>query len=241
MTIDTLPLPTFREHVQLGNVIFRPASDGLIRTMTVNAPWRGGAMPGMSALLVGPAALGQPPFHIDFGIDISTVPRVSAIDLLEDRVPREMLRGKKVIVGAAATELGDQHAVPVYTRLHGMELQALAFESMVQGRTLKVVQAPVVILVLLLLALFLISRRQTERWHPAMALGGVLGIATAILVVMLHVSLATIFPATAVLLVLASFVLHMAYRDLWTNAILIFRQRMSLIHQRAFLEEKHAH
>ena len=50
---------------QLGNVVFRPSVDGLIRGMSVVVPWKGGDVPAMSALLAGPAAFTQGGFLLD--------------------------------------------------------------------------------------------------------------------------------------------------------------------------------
>lgn len=236
-THDTLPLPAFLKHVQLGNVVFRPATDGLIRQMSVTIPWRGGAVPAMSALLAGPAAFNIEAFNIDFAIDVTTIPRYSLIDVLERRVPDNALKGKKILVGAAATELGDQHAVPVYGRLHGIELQALAFESLVQGRALQTARPEVVIIGLLLITLMLGARLEILRWQTSAVIGGVLATGYVVFVLMLQTILPVVLPATAILLLVGSFVLFSAYRDLWANAILIFRQRMNLIHQRAFIHE----
>jgi signal transduction histidine kinase len=234
---DTQPLPEFLTHVQLGNVVFRPSTDGLIRDMSVTVPWQGGAVPAMSALLAGPAAFNMGAFSVDFAIDVKTVPRYSLIDVLEGRIPENALKGKKVLVGAAATELGDQHAVPVYGRLHGIELQALAFESLVQGRALHSARPEAVIIGLLMITLMLSARLEVLRWQTSAAIGGVMVLGFTGFVLALQVILPIIIPTTAVILLVTGFVIASAYRDLWANALLIFRQRMNLIHQRAFIQE----
>src|SRR6185369_173181 len=42
----------------------------------------------------------------------------------------------KVLVGATSLELGDSYAVPRYGILYGVEIQALAYESLTQDRAL---------------------------------------------------------------------------------------------------------
>jgi len=237
VTHDTQPLDPFLKSVQLGSVVFRPAADGLIREMSVTVPWQGGDVPAMSALLAGPAAFNMGSFQIDFAIDINTVPRYSLVDVLDGRVPPTALKGKKVLVGAAATELGDQHAVPVYGRLHGIELQALAFESLVQARALHAARPEAVIVGLLMITLMLSSRLEVLRWQTSAVIGGVLVTGLVGFVLMLQTLLPVVIPATAVILLVCAFVIFSAYRDLWANAVLIFRQRMNLIHQRAFIQE----
>ena len=234
---NTRPLDEFMSAVQIGNVVFRPSTDGLIREMSVSMPWQGGEVPAMSALLAGPAAFNSDKFFVDFAIDVTSIPRYSLVDVLEGRVPNSAFKGKKVLVGAAATELGDQHAVPVYGRLHGMELQALAFESLVQGRALHGARPEAVILGLLMITLMLSTRLELLRWQTSAAVGGVMITGYVGFVLMLQAILPVIIPATAVILLVLSFVIFSAYRDLWANAIVIFRQRMNLIHQRAFIHE----
>ena len=234
---ETWPLPVFRGSAQLGSVTFRPAPDGLIREMSVTSPGIGEDIPAMSALLAGPSALRESRFYVDFGIDITTVPRYSLIDLIEGRVPASDIEGKKVLVGAAATELGDQHAVPIYNRLHGVELQALAFESLVQGRALNPVRPLVVVAGLILLTLMIGARLEPLRWQESFVIGS-----CVIFIVLLAGIVAqgvggVVIPTFAMALLVAVIVVFSAYRDLWTMATLMFRQRMNLIHQGAFIRE----
>lgn len=237
MMKNTSPLRLFSEHVQTGSVMFRPAFDGLIRELELSMPAANGDLLAMSALLAGPAALKDQSFYVDYGIDIATVPRFSVIDLLQDRVPVSALLGKKVIVGAAATELGDQHAVPVYNRLFGIEVQALAFESMVQGRTLDAIGPTSLIIVLILMTVVIGSRLEPLRWQESSIIGGTMIVSLAIGGIVLQGLSSFIVPMTPVIVLIMCIVGYATYRDLWTLASLVFRQRMNLIHQGAFIRE----
>jgi diguanylate cyclase (GGDEF)-like protein/PAS domain S-box-containing protein len=91
----------------------------------------------MAAVLAGQGDLSKPPFLIDFGIRAASVPVVSYVDVLEGRTEAlRMVSGKKVIIGATALELGDRFSVPNGAVISGPLLQALAAESMMQGRAL---------------------------------------------------------------------------------------------------------
>ena len=70
---------------------------------------------------------------IDFSISPTSFAFVSYVDVLEGRVPRAMLAGKTVFVGATAVELGDMLSVPLYGSLPGIVVQALATETVNQG------------------------------------------------------------------------------------------------------------
>jgi signal transduction histidine kinase/CHASE2 domain-containing sensor protein len=130
----TAPLPMFGAHAPLASVNLQPGEDGLIRLYSVAEPWDGNLVPSMGALL---AAVERPPadaFYLDYGIDAAGLPRVSFADLLHGRADPAQLQGKLVIVGAAAVELGDLAAVPLYRVLPGVAVQALGYESIVQDR-----------------------------------------------------------------------------------------------------------
>ena len=70
---------------------------------------------------------------IDFSISPASFTYVSYVDVMEGRVPRAVLAGKMLFVGATAVELGDMLAVPVHRSLPGIMVQALAAESVNQG------------------------------------------------------------------------------------------------------------
>ena len=61
---------------------------------------------------------------------------MSIKSLLEGAVPDARIAGKKVIVGASATELRDSLAVPVHGIIGGSSLQLLATETLLQQRAL---------------------------------------------------------------------------------------------------------
>jgi diguanylate cyclase (GGDEF)-like protein/PAS domain S-box-containing protein len=70
---------------------------------------------------------------IDFSISPTSFVYVSYLDVLEGRVPRNVLAGKTVFVGGTAIELGDMLSVPVYRTLPGIVVQALAAETVKAG------------------------------------------------------------------------------------------------------------
>jgi PAS domain S-box-containing protein len=70
---------------------------------------------------------------IDFSISPTSFTHVSYVDVLEGRVPRALLAGKTIFVGATAVELGDLLSVPLHGSLPGIVVQALAAETVEQG------------------------------------------------------------------------------------------------------------
>jgi len=138
--VDAGPLPRFAAHAQLasGNVV--PAPDGTVREVALRYPWRGGSLPGLAAAIAGVTgtqdAAAAAPFYIDYGIDPDGFTRLSFVDVARGDVDPSLLRGRTVVVGATAVELGDMLAVPRHRVLPGVVLQLLAAQSLLLDRAL---------------------------------------------------------------------------------------------------------
>ena len=67
----------------------------------------------MGAVLAGQYDEKRAPFLIDFSIRTASIPKVSYVDVLRgDEATLNRLKGKKVIIGGTALELGDRFSVP---------------------------------------------------------------------------------------------------------------------------------
>jgi diguanylate cyclase (GGDEF)-like protein/PAS domain S-box-containing protein len=91
----------------------------------------------MGAMLAGDAqAAGS--FYVDFGIAAASIPVISYVDVLaESPSALARLKDKKVIVGGTAVELGDRMTTPRGRIIPGPILQAMAADSILQGRALQ--------------------------------------------------------------------------------------------------------
>ncbi|WP_164937867.1 EAL domain-containing protein [Bradyrhizobium guangxiense] len=113
-------------------------SDGLVRRYPVGEKLGDALMPSMAVVLAGQDANRRSPFLIDFSIRAASIPSVSYVDVLRgDPAALDKLRDKKVIIGATALELGDRFSIPNGKIVSGPVLQALATESILQGRMLR--------------------------------------------------------------------------------------------------------
>jgi signal transduction histidine kinase len=129
-----LPLPAFREHAALGSVNMIADDDSKLRHYRLTDNRLPNNPKSMALALDGSEAAGRDAFMIDYSIDPRSIPRLSYIDVMLGRVDPALIRGKKVLVGATALELGDRFAVPKYTMLSGVEIQALAYSSLAGHR-----------------------------------------------------------------------------------------------------------
>jgi diguanylate cyclase (GGDEF)-like protein/PAS domain S-box-containing protein len=155
----TQPLPEFQTHATLGSVNLLPATDSVVRDVTTVWTVNRTRLPSVSSLLADrPPPSGQ--ILIDYSLSPSSFEFISYIDLLEGRVPPDELRGKTVMVGAMAVELGDMQPVPVYRSLPGVVVQALAVQTVRSGALTSLQPATTAVLLVLWATLVTASLRK---------------------------------------------------------------------------------
>jgi diguanylate cyclase (GGDEF)-like protein/PAS domain S-box-containing protein len=131
------PLKQFSDHSWPAFVNVTVEPDGLVRHYPFGDRLGGEFVPSMGAVLAGQFAERDGPFLIDFGIRAASIPRVSYVDVLRGHAETlSRLKGKKVIIGGTALELGDRFSVPNGGVVSGPILQTLAAESILQDRVL---------------------------------------------------------------------------------------------------------
>lgn len=132
------PLPQFAEHSWAAAVNVAVEPDGLVRRYSFGEKIAGGFVSSMGAMLAGQFAERNASFLIDFDINLTSIPRVSYVDVLHgDPATLRRLKDKKVVIGGTALELGDRFSIPNGGILSGPVLQTLAAESILQNRTLR--------------------------------------------------------------------------------------------------------
>lgn len=131
--LDSLPIPVLREEAHLASVSVRPDADGYVRQMPLGTVTGGTARPSLSAFLAGRAGAVGDQFPINFAIFPETIPRHSFAAIERGMIPPGSLKGKDVIIGATAIELGDRYAVPGHGVTPGVIIQALAAETLLTG------------------------------------------------------------------------------------------------------------
>ena len=155
-TFFNRPLAAFGAHSwsAVVNVAIEP--DGLVRRYSFGQKLDGEFLPSMAAVLAGHYDEHRAPFLIDFALQHETIPRVSFVDVLKgNKAALERIKGKKVIIGGTALELGDRFSIPNGGIVSGPALQALAAESMIHGRILHWTSATTTVLALGTLVLFM--------------------------------------------------------------------------------------
>ena len=154
----------------VGGVNIFPGADGVVREYPAATVIGGEIRPSISALLAESDELGDRSFQPDWAIDAQRIPRFSFVDLIKGRIPRDAIAGKRILIGATAIELGDRYVVPRLGSVPGVVVQALAAESLLQGRALTRSGGLPSLAGVIVIALFLAAgrfRRFTRTFPPA--------------------------------------------------------------------------
>ena len=163
--IKTPPHAKFLSDVTVASVTLTTEENGVVRRGWQGVNDNGVYRASIASVLAGATPNDHSTFLIDYSIRPNSITRISFRDVLRGEFPAEIVRGKNVLVGATALELGDEFAAPVYGVLPGVMFHALSYESIVAGRTL-VSPHPVVSFVLgLMLLLWVAIRGQIWNWR----------------------------------------------------------------------------
>lgn len=131
------PLPQFSKHAWSAIVNVVTDTDGLVRRYPFGDMLDGKFLPSLGTLLAGRYEATDAPLWIDFSIRANSVPTVSYADvLLGSAASLSLIKGRKVVIGGTAIELGDRFYIPNGRIVSGAMLQVLAAETVLQNRAL---------------------------------------------------------------------------------------------------------
>lgn len=131
--LDSLPIAPLREQAHLASVVIVPDKDGFVRRMPFGTVTGQTARPSIAAFMAERAGSVSDSFPIDFAISPESLPRHSFIAIERGEFDPATLKGRDVIIGATAIELGDRYPVPRYGVVPGVIVQALAAETLLEA------------------------------------------------------------------------------------------------------------
>ncbi len=172
------PMPRFAAQATLVSVNVPADRDGLVRRYNVRLTADGDAYPTIGTALSWSMSNPEGQFALNFGTDLSTVPRYSLREVLDGSIGRAELSGRQIVVGASALELRDTMAVPRYGTLPGALVHVLAAENLKLGIALK--EVPIAASVLLALVVSLIIGVIIRRFSTLMVAAAAIAIAIAL-------------------------------------------------------------
>lgn len=133
----SVPLPMFLEQAGAASVNVLLDEQGLARHFLAGLTHEGVAIPALASALSGRIVQGATEIGIDYGIDANALVRFSFIDVINGNVDPAAFRDRNIIVGATAVELRDFFQTPRFGTMPGPIVQALAVETLTQGRPLR--------------------------------------------------------------------------------------------------------
>ncbi|WP_315725951.1 MULTISPECIES: EAL domain-containing protein [unclassified Bradyrhizobium] len=200
------PLTQFEQLAWTALVNIEVARDGRVRSYAFGDRDDKTFLQSMGAFLAGSNATTDTSFLVDYGIDPSSLPKVSYVDVLRgDESALAKLKDKRVIVGATAIELGDYYSVPNGRVLPGVVLQALAAESIIQHRTLLSTSMTATVAGLLLIVMtMLLSWRHLSAARRALLIA-MISIGIEAVAVLLHARYALTFDTSLLQIALVAY------------------------------------
>ena len=141
--VTTAAHPHFASHAALANVNVIPDSDGIVRRYQLSEDLGAARRPGLASWLqAGDSnALAREAIDdeiaVDFSIDVGTIPYVSFVDVLDGIADPTWFEERLVLIGAVDLALGDFGATLRYRALPGVMFHALAAETLLLDRSLR--------------------------------------------------------------------------------------------------------
>lgn len=179
-TFDALPIPMLRNHATLASVSIRPDPDGQVRNMTLATITQGTPRPSLSAYIAARSGMVGQQFPIDMSINPFTIPRFSFVAIRDGRFDPAGIRGRDILVGATAIEMGDRYGTPHWGVIPGVVVQALSAETLLRG--VPVAGSSVTMLFLATLLIMLIVSLRSAAASLAAAAGGAVALTVFALV-----------------------------------------------------------
>lgn len=197
---DHAPPARFARHATVVNTNLFVWWDNAVWEHPYGAPVGGRFRPSLSSVLGGNDQGSDALFPIDYGIDIRSIPVVSASDLLSNRVSARQLAGKDVVIARMDFAV-DHYRAPGYRPVPGILFHLVAAETLLAGQPVDLGWAVPLLLALVLGAAILWMGRRTAAAIIGLCLAGSVGGLVLLEAYQVH---AEVLPALAAILTAAA-------------------------------------
>ncbi len=131
---DNFPIAGLRKASGLAHINFRYSGKGAVWDIPYSLNYGDRVYPSFAASMANSYGPEASTFPIDYSIDPRTVRVISAVDLVNGRVPPEAIRGKDALIGTTSLQLGDIAWLPGHGRMAGAYIHLLGAETLKQGQ-----------------------------------------------------------------------------------------------------------
>ncbi|MES2135987.1 MAG: EAL domain-containing protein [Pseudomonadota bacterium] len=167
-TLHSGPLPMFTDHARVATLSVNYNYQNAVWRLPFAVEMAGNRVPSMAAAIAGSDRRdGQ--FRVDYSIDLDSVPKLSAGDVLSGRTRSDALLGKTVLIGTDSDVIGDRYFIPGYGRVGGVFVHAMGAETLMEGTPVDLGWLPSFLAALAAVAIALTGRTMARR---IVALGG---------------------------------------------------------------------
>jgi diguanylate cyclase len=130
---DEIPLDKFLKQANGININWWIDAFGVPRGFPYRINVSGKYYPSMAAEISNLKKDSDVFFRADYAIDVASIPRISAIDLINGKISRERIFGKNIIIASSSADIGDIYQMPGYGILSGVYFWVLAAETLKRG------------------------------------------------------------------------------------------------------------
>ena len=208
---DVFPLPMFSRHAELNTIAWKYNYRNAVSEIPYEIDVNGRTLPHFTARMAGVSGEAGESYLPDYSLDPSTIPTVSAADVLNRRFDPATVRDKIVVIGTTTDAAGDQFFLPGTGKIGGAMIQIVAAETLKQGRPYSAGWWP---LFLIAIAAAALSERLRRPLHQAALLGGTAAIIMfAPAVLEAHLLFLEVGPALFVTIIFGGVLVRRRYRQ----------------------------
>ena len=130
--VESYPLSELADHATLAHTNFRFDAMGAVRRLPFGLDFQKGTFPSFASVL-GRSEQRSQNFLVDHALDPSSIPTVSAVDVLKGRAPRSRIEGKDIVIGTTYGARGASYVAPGHGVMSSVYLHILGAETLKEG------------------------------------------------------------------------------------------------------------
>jgi diguanylate cyclase len=130
---DHVSIPEFAAYSQGFNINIWVDPFGVPQGFLYQTKVAGNIYPSMASVISGVSGETDKLFRADYAITDSSIPKLSAVDILRGRVKHSEISGKDVIIAPSTIALGDMYRLPGAELASGVYFNVLAAETLKRG------------------------------------------------------------------------------------------------------------
>jgi EAL domain-containing protein (putative c-di-GMP-specific phosphodiesterase class I)/CHASE2 domain-containing sensor protein len=153
------PLPMFRQAAGVGSITVDYNYQNSVWRLDYATTSRGDSIPSFASALANLDGKPDSTFIVDYSLDPTTIPVISAGSLLEGRPDPRLIRGKDIIIGTTSDVIQDQSFIPGWGRMGGVYVHIFGAETLKAGRPIELGWKPPFLLALAAAAVAIFSKR----------------------------------------------------------------------------------